>query len=126
MTTFLIISTLILYFRSVFGGRKAHARTFRDEIEAELSPFNFKYISSRFGGTMKVGPFRNGLVEIFHVLKEGGSIRDHIHYRIVQFHDQNDQVQRVWLKIIESRKKGNKLTFSRDLKEIFEEAKRSH
>lgn len=75
---------------------------------------------------MKVGPFRNGLVEIFHVLKEGGSIRDHIHYRIVQFHDQNDQVQRVWLKIIESRKKGNKLTFSRDLKEIFEEAKRSH
>lgn len=125
MTTALIIATLILYLRSVFGGRKAHARKFREEIESEINPFGFKYISSRFPGTMKVGPFRNGLVEIFYVLKEGGSVRDHIHYRIVQFHDQKGRVQRIWLRIIESKKKGLKLTFSEDLKDLHSRVERS-
>jgi hypothetical protein len=118
VTTFLIITTLFLYLRSVFGGRKAHARKFREAIEEQIVPHGFKYISSRFPGTMKVGPFRNGMVEIFFVLKKGGSIRDHIHYRIVQFSDKQETNHRIWLKVIESEKKGLQLTFSEELENI--------
>jgi hypothetical protein len=118
VTTFLIITTLILYFRSVFGGRKAHARKFRESIEKEIEPYGFKYISSRFPGTMKVGPFRHGILEIFYVLKNGGSIRDHIHYRIVQFSDSEGNNHRIWLKVIESHKRGLILSFSEDLANI--------
>lgn len=118
MTTALIISAIILYLRSVFGGRKAHKRTFRVDIEQQFEQYRFKYISSRFPGTMKVGPFRNGFFEIFHVLKNGGTIRDHIHYRIVQFSDQQGKNHKVWLKIIESRKNGIRLEFSEDLAKI--------
>jgi hypothetical protein len=67
---------------------------------------------------MQVGPFRNGVLEIFTVLKNGGSLRDHIHYRIVQFSDTEGNNHRIWLKIIESNKKGLQLTFSPILSEV--------
>lgn len=95
------------------------AKDFSDIIELELKTKGIKFISSKYPGLFKVGPFKKFEVSIGKPQINDGAIQyENTYYRIVKIKTKNNKTKEIWAKIDTSWFKDTKIEFNPNLSEI--------
>ena len=95
------------------------AKDFSDIIELELKTKGIKFISSKYPGLFKVGPFKKFEVSIGKPQINDGAIQyENTYYRIVEVKTKNNTTIKIWAKIDTNWFKDTKIEFKPSLSEI--------
>ncbi len=80
--------------------RRRHRRDHRDDIEPILAVHGLTFVSVRWPGMFKVGPFPNVEIEVGRPQSRAGGIRgEYDEYRIVTVHDSQGKIHELWAKL---------------------------
>lgn len=92
-----IVIGLTLYFLIIW---RRHQKDFREYIEPVLESCGLKFVSAKWPGFFKVGPFPKFEVEIGRPQSRVGGIRGEFNeYRIVTFLDSDGRSHEIWANI---------------------------
>ncbi|MEK6153987.1 hypothetical protein WIW50_12030 [Flavobacteriaceae bacterium 3-367] len=119
MSTSFIISALIASFLGLVYWKVNTKRDFKDVIEPLLNKKGFTYVSSKYPGVFRVGPFKKIEVTIGKPQINNGAVRyEKTFYRIVDLKTKNNKSRQTWAKIETSWFKETKVEFNPKLSEI--------
>ena len=95
------------------------SKNFAKIIEVDLKKHGLKYVSSKYPGLFKVGPFKKFEITIGKPMINNGTIQyDHTYYRIVELRTKNNRTERIWAKIETNWFKDTKIEFKPRLSEL--------
>lgn len=79
---------------------RRHRRDNRDDIEPILAVHGLTFVSARWPGMFKVGPFPKVEIEVGRPQSRAGGIRgEYDEYRIVTVHDSQGKIHELWAKL---------------------------
>ncbi|MET7030857.1 hypothetical protein [Sediminicola luteus] len=95
------------------------SKDFESEIEMDCNKHGLNYISSKYPGLFKVGPFKKFEITIGKPTINNGAIQyENTYYRIVELKTKNNRKERVWAKIETSWFKDTQIEYKPRLSEL--------
>lgn len=95
------------------------SKDFANEIEMDCNKYGLKYVSSKYPGLFKVGPFKKFEITIGKPTINNGAIQyDHTYYRLVEVKTKNNRIEQIWAKIETSWFKDTQITYKPHLTKL--------
>jgi hypothetical protein len=93
----LVVSGLVVH---LVITRRRHGRDHRKDVESILASHGLIFVSARWPGMFKVGPFPKFEIEVGHLQSRVGGIRgEYDEYRIVIVQDSEGNTHELWAKL---------------------------